>query len=452
MNWKKRWKKQLNEKLPSLREDVKEERIPVTEIPKQSIVSRLKTWFLANKKHVYAGAAACLAIVVTLSVTLPIALTSGGDTSTSSTVFSLEINPSAVFVVDGDREITAVVATNSDADVILSSSERVGEIEGKSLEVGVGKYVEYAAKLGYLDYDGDAIRLTACGGDKARSNEVKSVVEEGLMQQGVRSVVVYERVGIAKFSQRTGLSLSSNIKEVASTLTKKTESYAIRVAEESQNDDWESMYWDIVTKEEVKEYLEEVVQSDFGYQMGFTYLVSLNNKIKNSKDNPLGGASYFTLKASEILWSPLATEEFLALMSEMEEAITYYTSEENQLQILESIFTGITEELEKAFVEIDEFLTFTTTEISSRLHGIVNTLKENGANIKDLYIPPKNFEEYKLKATAHAQEEYEKREREYREEYAALKSITREEYDKYLLEVVEKYGSIVAYWESLKNS
>ena len=149
-SWKKQWINQLDKSIPDLREDVLNAPIPTALATKKeeekskttvvnntektvkerwSLTDKLNGWlecFTARLKakssvvlRMTASAIAVLAVCMVALEALPLG---GGVENVSA--YALEINPQAVFTTDGEGIVTAVVAGNADADVILSSTKR----------------------------------------------------------------------------------------------------------------------------------------------------------------------------------------------------------------------------------------------------------------------------------------------------------------------------------------
>lgn len=219
-SWKKRWLTELDEKIPSLSKEVKDAPIYTAPQPQKQPFS-LKAWIKAHKQRFTAALATCTAAVVTLSVVLPIALQrtpgmpGGGGLSASAsssvitytpTVLCLEINPKAVFSVSKDGIVTDVVATNNDADVILSNPARVAEMEGKTAKEAVKVFVDYAAKLGYLNLnEQSAVRLTEYQNETAYETDVVGELETYFKSQGAMIVVCQDTLSGEAFYERAGL-------------------------------------------------------------------------------------------------------------------------------------------------------------------------------------------------------------------------------------------------------
>jgi hypothetical protein len=159
----------------------------------------LRAWIYENKKRFTAALATCTAAVVTLSIILPIALQrtpgTGVPVEKAPSVLCLEINPKAVFSVDKEGVVTGVVAMNQDADVILADETRINRMEGETAEQAMETFVDYAAKLGYLNLNTQtAIRVSEYNNENAsvRAEAVRQKLEAYFVAKGSKILVVQD--------------------------------------------------------------------------------------------------------------------------------------------------------------------------------------------------------------------------------------------------------------------
>lgn len=103
----------------------------------------------------------------------------------------LEINPGVLFLTDKKGNVTGVKSLNSDADVILVDEDVANELEGKPLAESAEIFIDYALKLGFLDYESDknAIKFTA-EKDLPFIEESVTAAENYFRKKGVYSAVI----------------------------------------------------------------------------------------------------------------------------------------------------------------------------------------------------------------------------------------------------------------------
>lgn len=204
--WKKRWKNELDEITPDLRDDVKNAPIPATEKTENSGGN---TAVLAiNRKKIIAIAAAMCALII-CAVTLCVCLIKPAD-KFNGFLITVEINPAVTMSADGNGIVTGVIASNADADIILSDESVCGKIKGRRLEDAVTFYADCAAKLGYIDLEqkGSAVRISGLGND-GLLEKAQASLENYFTGKGVFAVVIAESVGKEEFALRSGISAES---------------------------------------------------------------------------------------------------------------------------------------------------------------------------------------------------------------------------------------------------
>ncbi|MBQ7236087.1 MAG: hypothetical protein IJX03_02890 [Clostridia bacterium] len=229
MNWKNKWKKELNSVVPKLSDTVLNTPTEKVEIKSERVKSR--------RRFISFGALSFAAVLV---LTLVIGFYLLQPPTVPETVFAVEINPAAAFVLDKNDKIKSVTAINSDADVILSSEENLNEIIGKSANQAVEKFVDIAAKYGYIDLsDFAAVRITSCGAKNFES--LRASVESFLSGKGIPSVVFTPKVEEIEFCDIIGIEKEQGVKLV-DTVKNSPVLYAERAAVEKELDELKKEY------------------------------------------------------------------------------------------------------------------------------------------------------------------------------------------------------------------
>ncbi|MBO4940241.1 MAG: hypothetical protein J6D30_04395 [Clostridia bacterium] len=261
--WKQRWEDELDAKIPPLLEEVKNEPIAAitTDTTQESstfwqgiadvwqrLVNNVKTY----RKRWMTAAASCMAAIVALCVCLPYLFPSA-PVLAQTTVLALEINPQVFFSVDETGNVTAAVAGNEDADVILSSKERLQSLVGKSAQEASAIFVDYAAQLGYLNLEGmGAVKITVCGEDTVLKN-VGNNMRSYLQGKGVFAAVVEESVEPTEFSsyiEGAAIFVSNGLYE---SIFGGETIYGARIAQDKTVEELQTTYTQIVSSETVKE-------------------------------------------------------------------------------------------------------------------------------------------------------------------------------------------------------
>ena len=179
MNWKKKWKRELDSVVPELSDAVLGTPTEKVEVKRENVRCR--------KKFISFSA---LSFAVVLVLTFIVGFYLMQPPLASETVFAVEINPAAAFVVDDNDKVKSVSAINSDADVILSSEDNLNLMIGKSASVSVENFVDIAAKYGYIDLSDTtgqstlaAVRISSCG--KKDFENLRTSVETFLSVKGI---------------------------------------------------------------------------------------------------------------------------------------------------------------------------------------------------------------------------------------------------------------------------
>lgn len=177
MNWKKQWLNELSEKAP------KAEKLNVT--PNGGGTVALKKKAGITTVAIVAFLALFPIIFLSLWFTVfkqPTDVDFGGD------FVAVEINPSVVFSLDKNGKVKKAVSLNGDADLILSNENAKSAIIGKGVNDALNAYVDYAAKLGYVNLLLDAVKVS--GTSEKTVDKAISSLENHLKKDGIYSAVV----------------------------------------------------------------------------------------------------------------------------------------------------------------------------------------------------------------------------------------------------------------------
>ena len=449
-SWKRLWLKELDEKIPALDERVKNTPVP-TATPNEK--GSFSVWFATHKKPFFACVASGLAIAVALCVSLPLAF---APTPDKSGAIVLEINPRAVFSLDKEGKITAVVAGNADADTVLVQEERRNAIVGKSAEEGVQVFVDYAFRLGFIDWEnGDAVRVTACE-DEETASEIGDAVRAYCMEKGALVAVVARTLTTDAFCALAQLPALESAEVVGESVAGISALWYAREAQGKNGEALQELYRSIVSAEEIAgdvgaQVLEKMAQIE--EKATFVgRIADINLRILESEDNPglLGiKLDYWALQEySSLLPSDSYSAEFQALITEMEGALAEYERAYGQsIENRDELFS-VAGDLERVLASVGDLTTAFVQEHLSFLLSLLNSLGVDTS----AWSAPDTVESYERKAGAHFVAEYEKRENENRQNYERVRAeIDEEGYRVFVESVVFEYGSLDAYWEILQK-
>jgi hypothetical protein len=446
--WKKRWEEELDAKIPALDEKVKNAPIVTAQKQEQqekqenqgnqSFFVRTSEVFYAYKKRIYAGVATLAAAFLALCVALPLF-----NAPVNESVISVEINPCAVFSVDKKGFVMAVVAGNSDADVILSGG-RAEKMKGKTIEQATEVFVDYAARLGYLNLSAtdktSAVRVSGCGNEKALKR-VGEKLEAYFQEKGAYAAVIKESVSSEELCSRVGMEVKENIEEFAANLKELPTLFTQR---------------EIDTEEEIQGNLTEIAANLLARNkakilqnaLDIAEIDALNTQIEEHDDN--GGfffKDYWHIKDEEY------TGDFAELLLQMEEKLATY--KENYGVLLESWldlqtvlfdYSNYTDNALEAY--IDELLVDFDSPTLFIHYLTISSLLEN-VGVK---VPSTDIEDWIYNFGTYLDDEFARLAQEAKQLYYETRvTLTENVYYNYTHALEEEYGSLSAYWNSLQN-
>ena len=455
-NWKKSWLKELDSITPQLSDEVKDAPIPArgeTVVNDGGVAVKARY----NSKTLIITAAAillCLAIVG-LAVFLP--------KKPSASVFTVEINPTVNFVTDGGGTVTGVMAVNGDADVILSDEEVYRSLLGKKIDEAVTIYVDYAAKLGYLDIskDGAAVRISGC--KDSRPDKLLADVNDALQgyftKKGVYAVAITEAVDLAEYKARSGMNDVGSLADMVKTVTDGKVLTLQRNAENMSVAQLQSSYKDLVGDYDdfmlsnIKNNVNKIVKS----AADVSKLWELNEAIEQSADNPsFLLKDYWNVKTfySEAPY----TQEFSALMNEMETALNAYKTDYGvefadkwSLLMADSKFGKLPVPLEKLQEWLDDMTAAMLETCSAVLSDVMEIAGILDEKLGELMTLPQDLTEYVSKTAEVLRRDFDKRAEEYKATYGqARDEISEKNYADYLNGIAERYGSLGEYWNATR--
>ncbi len=457
-SWKKRWEEELDEKIPELREDVKNQ--PIVECEKETEKKPSAfTLFFANKKRLWTAvsACACAVLIACIAILSPLFFGTPSAPSSQGGVFAVEINPRVAFTVNEGGMVESIVSLNADADVILSDG-RSSEIEGKTAKEGIKIYVDYAAKLGYLNLaDGDAVRVSSCG-KNTQLSEVGNALQEYFRERGTYIAVIGETLEAEGFAQRIGIDLSQTSGKIAEYINTVSEVFAVREAEGKTDAELDALYRTFVSAEEaftqVRGLIEKNLQEAKAKAESVQGLYSFNQEIRSHEDNPYRYfADYWELKKLDKEYS----DALNALLTEMENKLNAYKTTYGAEIVDFATLTRFWEEAEEMAIE-SVFAIFSdlTAEVfdenPSFFLSMLEKIGMDTSKIDEIYALPTDFAEYVEKTSAYLQDRYAERLEKGKAAYEAVREkISVKDYEGYMKKIVDEYGSLEGYWNAVKK-
>lgn len=245
--WQRQWISEIDEKVKPLCKEVVD--APIMLSANQQKMKK------ASKSGIFGAITGTIALG--LATVACILLIPGAPSATPAYAFTLEINPQAVFSVDSEGKVTSVVALNEDADTVLANDSVVDTIIGVDAKEAAQIFVDYSAKLGFLDLSADgAIKLSST--DENKLADIGSKVENYFKAKGSFCAVVKEQLTNEEMSQKLGIEETiNNAKEIAKKVNDFTRSFQERKAQHKTPDEIEAM---VKEKLEESEIIDEIKQ------------------------------------------------------------------------------------------------------------------------------------------------------------------------------------------------
>ena len=248
MNWKKQWLNELERQAP------KAEQLNIT--PNGGGTAALK-------KKAGVTAVSCFALVaifLTVFLCLWFCVFNQANDVFAGNFVTVEINPSVLLSLDENGKVIKAVSLNDDADVILSDESAQRDIVGKDLKTAVNAYVDYAAKLGYVNLLSDAVKIY--GTDKDTVDNAVGSLQNYLKKDGIFAVVVNGGADIEKIARNCSAE-NATLEDIANSV-KKLNSLNIENATTNLNleeliDEYKSK---ILKDKTIKEYIKDLICSE----------------------------------------------------------------------------------------------------------------------------------------------------------------------------------------------
>lgn len=451
-SWKKRLFDELGEMTPKADERFATNGSPS---PKKS--------FSLNKKR-FAAAVASLSVIAVIAVVLCVTLISpsgSGAIADKSIFLTVEINPEAVFSVNKDGLVDAVIALNGDADVVLNSKNSPVLI-GKPVSDALNSFLEETTRLGFIDpYELSAIRVSA---SEDKSNSLPAItasVENYFRLNGSKTLVADKVISRDELSKKCGLPDGSDL---AAGIKSLSPSYATRAATSLDENALETLYKNEFVHGQIKTILSESISSLPDKLAKISGLLDDikrgNDNIRDHRDNPLIFVKdFWSVKNSGYE----LTGEFASLVNETEEKLTEYTRLTGKKinSYSEFVLANETFSAFYATVPVDLIKRLSVFMSDADFDYYVDKLLDlldkagdkTGKIIGELLSVDKlDFDKFSSCVSTVYEQARETRLIAFGEKFSLDRAeISGEEYGSFIKKVVAEYGSLDAYYEFLKK-
>lgn len=455
MFFKRKLKSKVNKYLPPMSEEVRSEPIPSK--PNEAItrdkghfLQKLKQFVFGKGKFALGAVAACCIIAV--AAVMLFNPSAPPVTAVADTAILLDVNPSVLFNVDDEGNVTDVIAVNADADVVISSGI-ADEVIGKPVAEAVSLVVDACAQLGYLELDEEScLKISGCGSEELIS-DTEVAVSSYLMSKGAYITVysqVVEEEDILSHMDMPPLKKGESMHEVLSSVT---ESFIDRVLSQAQDVQMklEEFYNILIPQEDIAENFRlelENARTTIEQIKGLIEgALELNNEIIESEDNPSHNPiaiarDYWALKNDTHDHTEQFTEEFGELMGEMDGIME--SLRQHGIELRNSIDAEIKQlKYNDTLSLIDVFSDDAFIELVDSVIEVLEDLRVDISALRGLCSVPDSVDEFKKQIEDYANA----RINIYKDKYDKPRPpIGLDEYGAHIVGKIKNHGSIGAYW------
>ena len=213
----------------------KVERAPIAASSREtSAKPRRKTGRRTRVTVTISAIAAALVIAVVLAVVVPPMFDPvperGGDG-----FLLMNINPDVEILFDKDGKVTSVKAGNADADVLLADESFRASLVGENVDAAAAAVAERALEMGYIDGDAsspDAVGLTVVGGDGVA--KIGAAVRAAFVELGAACVVVAKTADKAWLAERFDVA-EGELTDMLAEVKASADAYFERIAQKTDS-------------------------------------------------------------------------------------------------------------------------------------------------------------------------------------------------------------------------
>ena len=447
-NLKKKWIEEIDSHTPELSPEILAEPIPVSR--KTAEKSTERTPFIAFMYEKRRPIAACLAAVLLIVCVIVPVLHLGGDDHTSSdSIIFVEVNPRIAFITDPSGTVTDVIAANADADVILAEEGFTDRVIGADVSAAVNTFVSETARLGYLDINGGAVRISSDDESADALAAIGSSLSHHLCEEGILAAVLESTLDSDALASLAGFTDGSD--DLIAAIKAASTLFSERDITMLGGDELAEKYRTEILDKDLKSVIEDRLTSYTEHltaaSLTLDELCEINREISLHPDNPLRLFDYFALTSA----GAEPDGDLGELMQRMHDALDAFsrdfgTTIDSYTDLvvtsaryaifadgtLGGIFTG------DIFADADSLL------------GILTDLGEDVSSLESLLELPETMEAYVTGYHALLSDKRATRVEKFEKIYNETRpSVTPDEYDSFINNIMEEFGSLESYWESL---
>lgn len=453
--FKNKWLDELESVMTDLEQDVIDAPIVVGERERRTKKSFAK-WS-------YAVAVSVFAVLIAVVVSIYFATKNVGKNppvASSGYVAVLEVNPKVMFTVDDGGKVVTVTALNDDADIVLSTPERLSKIVNKSVSESINSFLTYCEQLGFIDVNGqDAVKLSHTATGEKIDGLVKGV-EEFFKAEGVFAVVLSSQTTLADISTKYGFEESQSVDGLIAEVKNLPTLFSERKVVNMTLEEIQKIYQDTVILGDMQDYLKE--QLSYGIKSGeaIVELYEINSQIESHPDNPLKLFGAFVRGYWAITSNPHVsvglTKELSSLIDLMSSKLEDFKQEYgveldfNSLTFSYLLYISIGE---NELAELENLLnSFTDERYLSALPMLKGFLLDGNSSFGDFDVLPLNEREFLEKTQSYLNGMFNAYAESNKTAYETTRdAISSESYQDFVNGIILDYGSLENYWNSLQE-
>lgn len=228
--------------------------------------------------------AAVLVIAIVLAVVVPPLFETVPEQGEAGYLL-MNINPDVEILFDEEGKVTSVKSGNADADVLLADESFRSSLVGESVDAAAAAVAERALEMGYIDGDAtspDAVGLTVVGGDGVA--KIGAAVRAAFVDAGAACVVVAKTADRAWLAERFDVA-EGELKDMLAEVEKSADAFFERTAQDLADVSDLTREYVASVAEYLKDSLRTAAAEARAAQAMFAELETVNEEIASLADD-----------------------------------------------------------------------------------------------------------------------------------------------------------------------
>ena len=228
--------------------------------------------------------AAVLVIAIVLAVVVPPLFETVPEQGEAGYLL-MNINPDVEILFDEEGKVTSVKSGNADADVLLADESFRSSLVGESVDAAAAAVAERALEMGYIDGDAtspDAVGLTVVGGDGVA--KIGAAVRAAFVDAGAACVVVAKTADRAWLAERFDVA-EGELKDMLAEVEKGADAFFERTAQDLADVSDLTREYVASVAEYLKDSLRTAAAEARAAQAMFAELETVNEEIASLADD-----------------------------------------------------------------------------------------------------------------------------------------------------------------------